>query len=268
MHTTLESTRPAAGGVFRRQVLSLMAVVGFVSLLSTGCSGAKPEHDAALRPVTVESSSPVPARDRPGTPPTAEDGEGSVTETPTVGEAELPIYGISGTLTDEPGDVEVVRSLLRSYDDLVTRLAVQPSLSADPAAAVRAAWTLLVPVESALSGGVLETLVDGPLAAGTRLLPGPDGVSFRHHVEHTGRRDDNSIEFSWCGYSPGIRVDTVSGAVLDDKVAHLRGIGRADRSQSDPQRWVLDAFDQLDMVVMPAGSTDPCPGGNKSGSGR
>lgn len=259
-----------------------LALAGFVILLAcSGCSrSADVSGPADLRPLdsdvaTTSEQGSTHNRSGPdanGAPPTGDSHRSSSPADPSVGSSGSgspagPTYGVGGTMTDNPADVEAVRALLVRYDDLVTRLAVAPARSADRSSPIRAEWAKLVPVESALSSDVLNHLVAGPLAAGTRLLPGPGGVSFRHHVERTGRRDDDSIEFTWCGYSPGIRVDAASGAVLDDQVAHLRGIGRADRDPTDPTRWMLDSFDQLDMVVLPAGSTDPCPGAGVAGAG-
>ncbi len=172
------------------------------------------------------------------------------------------------THMNDPADLAMVGALLDRYDDLVTQLAVQPSASLDPGSPIRLDWARLVPTESALSNSVLDQLVHRPVIAGTRLLPGPDGVSFRHHVDRTSRRDDGSIEFSWCGYSPGIRIEAATGKVIDGQVAHIRGIGRADRSQFNPELWVLDAFDQLDLKVLPPGSGDPCPGHDNTEAGR
>lgn len=279
--TTRTSRKSPVGN---RLSAGLLFITGTLLLFGAGCSGpAEPSGSAALQPVDASDGKvgSRPARDRRATSDTpAEESTGSggeeATGTSTNGQhdtsSEWP-WGSHGsahgsTHPNDAADLAVVRALLARYDDLVTQLAVQPSTSLDPGAPIRLEWSELVPAESALSNSVLDQLVRGPVLAGTRLLPGPDGVSFRHHVDRTSRRDDASIEFSWCGYSPGIRIETATGKVIDDQVAHIRGIGRADRSQFNSELWVLDAFDQLDLKVLPPESGDPCPEHDWAKAGR
>ncbi|MGB3410858.1 MAG: hypothetical protein WBA45_06630 [Microthrixaceae bacterium] len=262
----------------------LLIITGTLLLFGAGCSGpAEQSKPAALQPVhAADGGDGTRQRSnrttRSGTP-TDEPSEGRIGAAPDTGtqgqhDTDPKSYGDppgannANSHPDDPADRALVGSLLERYDGLVTRLALEPSTSLEPGAPARLEWSQLVPGESALSNSVLDQLVHRPAMAGTRLLPGPDGVSFRHHVERTSRRDDGSIEFSWCGYSPGIRIEASTGKVLDDQVAHIRGIGRIDRSQLDPELWVLDAFDQLDLKILSPGSGDPCPGHNRATAGR
>ncbi|HTO00668.1 MAG TPA: hypothetical protein VL068_08335, partial [Microthrixaceae bacterium] len=208
---------------------------------------------------------PAPASALPSTPPRPADGSAEDHGTESSGaQSSATPHSLEEFQLDEAEQKRVVSELLGRYDYLVTQLAILPAVSADRNSPARLEWARLVPSESALHNSVLDQLVNRRLTDGTRLLPGPDGVSFRHHVERTSTRDDGSIEFSWCGYSPGIRINATTGAVVDDEVAHIRGVGRADRDQWDNSVWILDAFDQLDLNVLPAGSGDPCDAGADS----
>lgn len=188
----------------------------------------------------------------------------------------------------------VAADALSRYDEAVTALAVDPVTAADATSAVRELWDRTVTPGSLLHDDVLERMVLEPLANGTRLLPGPEGVGHRHHVTAITGTGDDHISFTWCGYSPGIRVERGSGAVVDDHVAVMGGVGRvvrrhrtptvADESdrrwsgtgESDrdagawvnppandgrtgrPTLWMLEELDHLDFDVSPPGSPDPC----------
>ena len=142
------------------------------------------------------------------------------------------------------------------YDELVTRLAADPVAMLDPLHPVRVEWSTLVPADSALSTDVLGQLVIGPAARGTRLVPDEHGYSYRHRSLSMGPVVERTVEFTWCGYSPGVRVDTMSGRVVDDAVAYVHGTGRL---VLDVAGWVIDALDHLRIDVQAPGSGDPCP---------
>lgn len=167
----------------------------------------------------------------------------------------------------------ITADVLRRYDEAVTALAVEPAITADVNSEARRVWSHTVPEGSFLHDDVLERLVLEPLATGTRLLAGPDGVSYRHHVTGITDADQNTISFTWCGYAPGIRIDSRSGAVVDDAIARMGGVGRttlrpvpAGNGRSSPGAmvtdpspvWMLEEFDHLDYDVLPPGSDDPC----------
>lgn len=183
-----------------------------------------------------------------------------------------PTGGDSGVPEDETGAADdhddpsnggarrIVTDVLARYDDAVTALALDPVGAMDPNGTLRALWDRTVAVGSFLHDDVLERMVAEPLVEGTRLLPGPDGVSYRHHVVDVVGTSERSIRFSWCGYSPGIRVVRDSGTVVDDHVATMGGLGRAVLRASDTSAgsWLLDELDHLDFEVLPPGTTDPC----------
>lgn len=173
---------------------------------------------------------------------------------------------------DEAGEAtpswatNIVTGVLDRYDNTVTAMAADPSGALDPTSRIRRTWDTVVAPGSLLHDDVVDRMVHEPLAEDTRLLPGPDGVGYRHHVIDVIATEESHIRFTWCGYAPGVRVMASSGVVVDDQVAVMSGTGRVTvvtdpLGQSSPDvaaGWVLDELDHLEFDVMPAGTTDPC----------
>lgn len=171
-----------------------------------------------------------------------------------------------------------VDDALARYDAVVTVLAADPVSALAPDSPPRVLWDTIVAPGSFLHDDVIERLVTEPAASGTRLLPGPDGVGYRHHRTRVTGTDADIVEFEWCGYSPGIRIESSTGRILDDYVAVMSGSGRIVRSvtpqgppgphppsPSNPDdhsttTWLLDELNHFDHYVLPPGSTDPCVG--------
>ena len=214
-----------------------------------------------VQPVTADDapgSTRAPARDRttPASPVTGPELFGGSTDGATDDATDAPTAGPGDVATEFPKMRERVEELLLRYDELVTRLAADPVAMLDPLHPVRVEWSTLVPADSALSTDVLGQLVIGPAARGTRLVPDEHGYSYRHRSLSVGPVVERTVEFTWCGYSPGVRVDTVSGRVVDDAVAYVHGTGRV---VLDVAGWVIDALDHLRIDVQAPGSGDPCP---------
>lgn len=216
--------------------------------------------------------------------------ESSPTTAPHPGDGDL----MTAMADDESPDTSISRArlivadALGRYDDAVTALALDPVSAADPDSTVRRNWDEIVPTGSFLHDDVLERMVDEPLRDGTRLLTGPEGVSYRHHVMDIAEVEPGYIRFSWCGYSPGVRVTRDTDIVVDDYVATMAGVGRvalrttvphtdmvigvtgaggaapasgnptADSATDASHRWILDELDHLDFDVLPPGTSDPC----------
>ena len=150
----------------------------------------------------------------------------------------------------------LVAQLLVRYSQIVTDLAAHPDLASDPLSEQRVRMDALVPPQSALSVDVLNQLVLTPAADLTKVIPASTGLSYSYHPLKVSSSADGLISFTWCGYSPGIRVAQTSGEVLDDSVAQLQGTGSVRAAGSD---WVIDSLDHLEITVLPPGSADPCP---------
>jgi hypothetical protein len=150
----------------------------------------------------------------------------------------------------------LVAQLLVRYSQIVTDLAAHPDLASDPLSEQRVRWDALVSPQSTLSVDVLSQLVLNPAADLTRVIPDSTGLSYSYRPLKVSSSADGLISFTWCGYSPGVRVAHASGEVLDDSVAQLQGTGSVRAAGSD---WVIDSLDHLEVTVLPAGSTDPCP---------
>ncbi|MCX6524989.1 MAG: hypothetical protein NTX58_09565 [Actinobacteria bacterium] len=154
------------------------------------------------------------------------------------------------------GEQLLVAQLLVRYSQIVTELAEHPDLASDPLSEQRVRLDALVPPQSTLSVDVLSQLVLSPAADLTRVIPASTGLSYSYRPLKVSSSADGLISFTWCGYSPGVRVTQTSGEVLDDSVAQLQGTGSARAAGSD---WVIDSLDHLEVTVLPPGSTDPCP---------
>lgn len=166
----------------------------------------------------------------------------------------------------------VAADVLARYDEVVTTLAEDPMAAADADDPVRRLWDQTVVPGSFLHDDVLERMVMEPLTDGTRLVAGPDGVSYRHHVTDITDVGVDAITFAWCGYAPGIRIDRRSGTVVDDYVARMSGVGRVVRRSATTEEasrpagvdtatsssWMLEDLDHLDYDILPPGSVDPC----------
>ncbi|CAB4810004.1 MAG: hypothetical protein F2942_05125 [Actinobacteria bacterium] len=150
----------------------------------------------------------------------------------------------------------LVAQLLVRYSQIVTELAEHPDLASDPLSEQRVRLDALVPPQSTLSVDVLSQLVLNPAADLTRVIPASTGLSYSYRPLKVSSSAYGLISFTWCGYSPGVRVTQTSGEVLDDSVAQLQGTGSARAAGSD---WVIDSLDHLEVTVLPPGSTDPCP---------
>ena len=150
----------------------------------------------------------------------------------------------------------LVAQLLVRYSQIVTDLAEHPDLASDPLSEQRVRLDALVPPQSTLSVDVLSQLVLNPAADLTRVIPASTGLSYSYRPLKVSSSADGLINFTWCGYSPGVRVSQTSGEVLDDSVAQLQGTGSVRAAGSD---WVIDSLDHLEVTVLPPGSTDPCP---------
>jgi len=230
--------------------VTLQFIVAVVLILGSGCSGAETPAREPVEPVErVESDRtlvPVDPVDeaRPSNSAGAGAAEGAPPSNP---------QGAPGAARATLAEIDA--ALLR-YDELVTRLAADPVATSDPAHPARIEWATLVPVGTMLAEDVIEQLVSGPAAEGTRLVPPPEGSSYRHRALSVASAQDDGVEFSWCGYSPGVRVDLATGAVVDDDVAYVHGSGRL---RPGPGGWVIDALDHLALEVHPPGSPDPCP---------
>ena len=82
------------------------------------------------------------------------------------------------------------------------------------------------------------------------VTPGPDGIAYRHRLVALDLVEDASIDFRWCGWSPGVARSIATGQVVDDDVAHATGVGRVELQSGT---WRLTQLDQVDLTVLPPG---------------
>jgi hypothetical protein len=149
----------------------------------------------------------------------------------------------------------ITLEVLDGYGVVLTELAADPALDLGRFAA---RWSSVADPTSAFSHDMLNALTSRVRDDQMVVRPGPGGRSYVHRPTRITAVDDDAIDFTWCGYSPGIGVHIVTGEVLDDAVGHAAGTGRLVR---DGQRWLLDTLDQEQLTVLPPGSGDPCSTG-------
>ena len=243
------------------RVLMLSSVLLAAQLSSCGSTPAS-NKASSLQAVPISPSrqdrSEISQRNLPTTsvaaPRTSPDTS-SVPDSPS--KRENP----SDSVDAESPEFQIVARLLAEYSQVVTDLAAHPDATSDPLSAPRLQWAALVAPESSLSSDVLNQLVVIPAADKTRVLPAATGLSYSYRPVKVGTQAERVISFSWCGYSPGVRVAQGSEIVLDDAVAQLQGTGSVRELGSS---WVIESLDHLDLTVLPAGTVDPCPASTSS----
>jgi len=149
-----------------------------------------------------------------------------------------------------------VDAVLRGYDQLLTELSSNPGAAKDLKSPLLKKWAAVVGADSSLGGSMIAEILLRANEEDSIVVPPTSGLSYVHRSLRAERTDANIIEFSWCGYSPGIGVNRSSGEVIDDAIAHSHGVGQL---RKDRSVWLLDALDQIELRILPAKSADPCP---------
>ena len=126
------------------------------------------------------------------------------------------------------------------------------------------AWDAVVQPGSLLSSDVLARVASS--AGSSHVRPAGDGFSYRHLALEVQAVGASAVTFTWCGASAGVRVADLDGAVVDDGVGHSHGVGEL-RDEGDGAGWRLASLDQMDLVVLPPGSADPCPAEQRAAGG-
>ena len=260
---------PSSAGSSRDQTKerALLLLVVLSVLLAAQLSGCATQLDAKNSGSIQDLPTPPPPTARSGLarqtkpkPPEQAAHSSAQSAPQAAGNPSIPAEGSAQPSVEsaEPYTAEqrVVAQLLVRYSQIVTDLAAHPDLASDPLSEQRVRWDALVPPQSTLSVDVLSQLVLTPAADLTRVIPASTGLSYSYRPLKVSSSTDGLISFTWCGYSPGVRVAQTSGEVIDDSVAQLQGTGSARAAGSD---WVIDSLDHLEVTVMPPGSTDPCP---------
>lgn len=167
----------------------------------------------------------------------------------------VPVAGRASPGSDADPSIDAVRDLLARFDRSLGELHEDPSVLLRPDDSVLADFAAVVPAGAVLADDVRTQVLDR-LSRGES-IPAVEGVTpYVHHVVTATADGGDRIEFTWCGWSPGVVVDSVTGAVVDDAVGHGTGTGVADRIDG---RWMLSSLDETSYETSPAGSSDPCP---------
>jgi|GEM_PF-1373289 len=214
---------------------------------------------SAADPSAADPSAADPSAADPGTVdpgPTPRSSSTATSQAKPPSSTDKSAQGLRQQNLPDSAQVLIVQQLLARYSQIVTELAAQPEASIDPLSATRVLFNALVPPQNPLSTDVLNQLVVTPAEEHTRVLPAPNGLSYSYKPIRVGPVVDGTISFSWCGYSPGVRVTQGTEAVIDESIAQLNGTGSARLVGKD---WLIESLDHLDLKLLPAGSSDPCP---------
>ncbi|MCB1255648.1 MAG: hypothetical protein KDB26_00990 [Microthrixaceae bacterium] len=161
--------------------------------------------------------------------------------------------------TSQDSTDAVVTALLSAYDQVVSEMSSDPGAALDPGSEIRQRWAAVVAIGTVLDSDVIRALVTEPINEHTRTVAAPNGTTYKHHLARSTLRDDGSIDFEFCEYSPGIQIDSTTGAVLDDAVSKHVGVGIARRSTGGPDSpWRLEELVGLDREIFATGTEDPC----------
>lgn len=227
-----------------------MASVGITSLALVACS----------RPVTEEVR-PLDAGRTDVAAPT-DDHRATVDPAPptTAAPTGAADVGASSDGTDPDGDaVAAVADLLSRFDRSLGELHSDPSVLLRPDDPVLADLAGVVPSGAVLADDVRSQVLDR-LSRGESIPAAAGMEPYVHHAVTAAFDGTDRIEFTWCGWSPGVVVDSATGAVVDDVVGHGTGTGVAERFDG---RWMLSSLDETSYEALTAGSPDPCPGGRQ-----
>jgi hypothetical protein len=221
----------------------VLAIAGVsVLFVLTGC-GEQSAPTAGPRPLDQPAPGRDPASTTSSTATTSTSAPGPSVPTP------------SDLATSDDAAAAVVDEVLASYGAVLDELSAEPTGAPAPGTAGRQRWDDVVVAGSALSDDVLSRLHRRATEERVVVVPGPEGVAYRHRATAIRSATDTRIDFEWCGWSPGIARSIDTGEVVDDEVAHSSGTGQL---TSDGTRWRLAALDQLDLVLLGPGAGDPC----------
>lgn len=224
-------------------MLAVAVAVPVAVLLVPAC-GDRPEPAAGARPLAAAERSSGPT---------------ATTSTPTTTSAPAPVpTGSASPDLTTSGDaaVAVVDDVLARYGAVLDELSAEPTGAPPPGTPGRQRWDEVVVAGSALSDDVLSRLHRRATEERVVVVPGPEGLAYRHRATSIRSASDTRIDFEWCGWSPGLGRSIDTGEVVDDEVAHSTGTGQLTH---DGVRWRLAALDQLDLVLLGPGAADPCP---------
>lgn len=225
-------------------------------VLASACAD-RPAGEAQVHPLRGSDRSEGTIADAVPTTtgPTVTADGAATTDTPT----DTPVPAPGPASAD--ATLAVVQSVLDGYDTVLTTVAADPLGASTQGNPALDAWYAVVQPTSSFSVTMLTELRERAMLESTVVAPGPDGFAYRHHVLRTedhpvSTGSGTTVSFTWCGHSPGIGIDTTSGAVVDDVVAVSNGTGEL---IDEGAGWRLATLDTADIVIEAPGTPDPCP---------
>lgn len=238
-----------------------LAATASCSVAGDGEHAGRPLVDPVTAPDRSATDEPTgsSATARPPTTSRAGDGrsdEQQLSDGTAPSTTDVAASAASAASSDVASLRRLVDEALLRYDRALTDVAVDPLRRGAPGTPQRAAWDAAVLPGSYLSVDMLGSLVRRQQEERMIVVPPDGGMSYVHRALLAEPTEPGVVSFTWCGWSPGTGIDVDSRAAVDVEVAHAHGTGQVRQVEG---RWVLDALDQFDLVVLPEGSPDPCP---------
>lgn len=250
----LEAGLTVSGKVICALVLTLSLTT------SLSCGRPDSEPSGSVSPLfaggkeEAPATGPVVPRDRSGTG-SSDHRDGPVTSASTAPQPDSPGRD-SATTNTAAAELQL---LLDEYGRIVTEMAVDPAAAANPTGPVRSRWAAVVTAGSLLDRDVIDTLVTTPLVSNTRLLAPTTGPAYRHHLLDARLRSDGALDFTFCEFSLGVRVDSTSGSTVDGSRSEHRGVGLARPHGDGPATtWQLEELVSLEQRILSPDAEDPC----------
>ncbi len=176
------------------------------------------------------------------------------------------------TKDDFAADVErlnEIGNVLESYDRVLTELSANPQTAADDQSPVIVRWHSVVLPGTRLDEEIRtrtltnhranHMVVRPPAERDRRNSRGreSEALSWIHSVvEINDTTNPGQIDFSYCGYSPGIGYHERTGEVIDNQRATTRGSGRTTRQPDG--RILLSSLVDEELLLLGTGEANPC----------
>ena len=146
---------------------------------------------------------------------------------------------------------------LRKLDKSLTALTGDPLAAADPTSAAVAQWRGAVVGGSYFDNDVRTSIVTDGRDNRLAYRPGDGNTSFSHTLLEIISGSNDQVEFTYCGYAPGIGYHLDTGEILDDDRAVFHGTGVVQR-QSDGSLLIAE-FGHTKLRLLSSQENNPCP---------
>ncbi len=247
----------ATGG--RAGTLAQLVSAVVIATALTGCSHAPREEP--ISPLGAGAGEPTfpPGSTGTGTPDERAGADPHRGDDPSAA-------SVTATPGEPEGPREELEDLLGRYDAALSALHADPTAAGDDDHPLTREWLEVVVVGSQLDREVRGRILAGALDDSLAVVAGPEGVSYSNTATEVHVGGDGSLEWTNCGYAPGLGVDLHSGAVLDTNRTHTSGRGRAVRDPGG-RLVVSELWDDRTRLLGPD-EPNPCESAEPTGAPR